>query len=157
MDNSRPSERKKYYINVCRPLIAVPGCDRRASVCQMEYQHDHVSSLSIPAGLPSEWGKGGVCRISTWILASLCKMILCVSVMLAYSLWNGRPPVHLFKEQSFNKHTMFDMHDSLSCDVEVDKLHLFCVNCCGLRNCQDCFRNRLLSWIFYLASFWLDL
>uniref|UniRef100_A0A8C4P4C4 Insulin like growth factor 2 receptor n=1 Tax=Dromaius novaehollandiae TaxID=8790 RepID=A0A8C4P4C4_DRONO len=43
MDNSRPSERKKYYINVCRPLIAVPGCDRRASVCQMEYQHDHDS------------------------------------------------------------------------------------------------------------------
>ncbi|KAM9656105.1 cation-independent mannose-6-phosphate receptor isoform 1-T1 [Morphnus guianensis] len=43
MDNSRPSERKKYYINVCRPLIAVPGCDRRASVCQMEYRHDHVS------------------------------------------------------------------------------------------------------------------
>uniref|UniRef100_A0A8B9QJA1 Insulin like growth factor 2 receptor n=1 Tax=Apteryx owenii TaxID=8824 RepID=A0A8B9QJA1_APTOW len=45
MDNSKPGERKKYYINVCRPLIAVPGCDRRASVCQMEYQHDHVSSL----------------------------------------------------------------------------------------------------------------
>uniref|UniRef100_A0A8B9SD20 Insulin like growth factor 2 receptor n=1 Tax=Apteryx owenii TaxID=8824 RepID=A0A8B9SD20_APTOW len=43
MDNSKPGERKKYYINVCRPLIAVPGCDRRASVCQMEYQHDHDS------------------------------------------------------------------------------------------------------------------
>ncbi|XP_065487218.1 cation-independent mannose-6-phosphate receptor [Caloenas nicobarica] len=43
MDNSRASERKKYYINVCRPLLAVPGCDRRASVCQMEYRHDHVS------------------------------------------------------------------------------------------------------------------
>ncbi|NWU92230.1 MPRI protein, partial [Upupa epops] len=42
MDNSRPGERKKYYINVCRPLIAVPGCDRRASVCQMEYQHGQV-------------------------------------------------------------------------------------------------------------------
>ncbi|XP_051469304.1 cation-independent mannose-6-phosphate receptor isoform X1 [Apus apus] len=43
MDNSSPGERKKYYINVCRPLIAVPGCDRRASVCQMEYRRDHVS------------------------------------------------------------------------------------------------------------------
>uniref|UniRef100_A0A8B9CPG0 Insulin like growth factor 2 receptor n=1 Tax=Anser brachyrhynchus TaxID=132585 RepID=A0A8B9CPG0_9AVES len=43
MDNSRPSERKKYYINVCRPLLAVPGCDRRASVCQVEYQHDRDS------------------------------------------------------------------------------------------------------------------
>lgn len=49
MDNSGPSERKKYYINVCRPLLAVPGCDRRASVCQMEYRHDQVSSLSVPA------------------------------------------------------------------------------------------------------------
>lgn len=49
MDNSRPSERKKYYINVCRPLLAVPGCDRRASVCQMEYRHDHVSSVFVPA------------------------------------------------------------------------------------------------------------
>ncbi|XP_062345985.1 cation-independent mannose-6-phosphate receptor [Cinclus cinclus] len=51
MDNSRPSERKKYYINVCRPLIAVPGCDRRASVCQMEYRHvsgsfSEVTSIS---------------------------------------------------------------------------------------------------------------
>ncbi|XP_064014257.1 cation-independent mannose-6-phosphate receptor [Pogoniulus pusillus] len=43
MDNSRLSERKKYYINVCRPLIPVPGCDRRASVCQMKYQYDHGS------------------------------------------------------------------------------------------------------------------
>ncbi|NWJ02858.1 MPRI protein, partial [Crypturellus undulatus] len=43
VDNSRPGERKKYYINVCRPLVAVPGCDRRASVCQVEYQHDHDS------------------------------------------------------------------------------------------------------------------
>lgn len=51
MDNSRPSERKKYYINVCRPLIAVPGCDRRASVCQMEYRFDSVSTLPIPAQL----------------------------------------------------------------------------------------------------------
>ncbi|XP_062428306.1 cation-independent mannose-6-phosphate receptor isoform X2 [Rhea pennata] len=47
MDNSRPSERKKYYINVCRPLIAVPGCDRRASVCQMEYQLDHDSFFEV--------------------------------------------------------------------------------------------------------------
>lgn len=48
MDNSRPSERKKYYINVCRPLIAVPGCDRRASVCQMKYEQVSVSTLSSP-------------------------------------------------------------------------------------------------------------
>ncbi|OXB70385.1 UNVERIFIED_CONTAM: hypothetical protein H355_002798, partial [Colinus virginianus] len=47
MDNSEPNERKKYYINVCRPLLAVPGCDRRASVCQMEYRHDHGSYYEV--------------------------------------------------------------------------------------------------------------
>uniref|UniRef100_A0A8C3PZL1 Insulin like growth factor 2 receptor n=1 Tax=Chrysolophus pictus TaxID=9089 RepID=A0A8C3PZL1_CHRPC len=47
MDNSGPNERKKYYINVCRPLLAVPGCDRRASVCQMEYRHDHDSYYEV--------------------------------------------------------------------------------------------------------------
>uniref|UniRef100_A0A8C5X5C4 Insulin like growth factor 2 receptor n=1 Tax=Malurus cyaneus samueli TaxID=2593467 RepID=A0A8C5X5C4_9PASS len=51
MDSSRPNEHKKYYINVCRPLIAVPGCDRRASVCQMKYKpvsdsYSEVTSIS---------------------------------------------------------------------------------------------------------------
>lgn len=30
-------KRRKYYINVCRSLIPVTGCDPFASVCQMEY------------------------------------------------------------------------------------------------------------------------
>ncbi|XP_041951218.1 cation-independent mannose-6-phosphate receptor-like isoform X1 [Alosa sapidissima] len=30
--------RRKYYINVCRPLRGVPGCDRAASVCEMTYE-----------------------------------------------------------------------------------------------------------------------
>uniref|UniRef100_A0A8C7K5E3 Insulin-like growth factor 2 receptor n=1 Tax=Oncorhynchus kisutch TaxID=8019 RepID=A0A8C7K5E3_ONCKI len=38
MDLSDPNNLRKYYINVCRPLNAVQGCDRRASVCQMKYQ-----------------------------------------------------------------------------------------------------------------------
>uniref|UniRef100_A0A8C8S5J2 Insulin like growth factor 2 receptor n=1 Tax=Pelusios castaneus TaxID=367368 RepID=A0A8C8S5J2_9SAUR len=47
MDNSEPNERKKYYINVCRPLIPVPGCDRYASGCQMKYEKDHDSFSEI--------------------------------------------------------------------------------------------------------------
>ncbi|CAM5101789.1 unnamed protein product [Eretmochelys imbricata] len=43
MDNSEPNEHKKYYINVCRPLVPVPGCDRYASGCQMKYEKDHDS------------------------------------------------------------------------------------------------------------------
>ncbi|XP_078412852.1 cation-independent mannose-6-phosphate receptor [Cetorhinus maximus] len=34
------SNHKKYYINVCRPLNLVPGCDRYAAVCQMHYERD---------------------------------------------------------------------------------------------------------------------
>ncbi|XP_059504404.1 cation-independent mannose-6-phosphate receptor isoform X2 [Stegostoma tigrinum] len=34
------SNHKKYYINVCRPLNPVPGCDRYAAVCQMQYERD---------------------------------------------------------------------------------------------------------------------
>ncbi|KAM3833852.1 cation-independent mannose-6-phosphate receptor [Diretmus argenteus] len=37
MDLSDPNNLRKYYINVCRPISAVKGCDRRASVCQMKY------------------------------------------------------------------------------------------------------------------------
>ncbi|XP_060687644.1 cation-independent mannose-6-phosphate receptor isoform X3 [Hemiscyllium ocellatum] len=34
------SNHKKYYINVCRPLNPIPGCDRNAGVCLMEYERD---------------------------------------------------------------------------------------------------------------------
>ncbi|XP_067900725.1 cation-independent mannose-6-phosphate receptor [Heterodontus francisci] len=34
------SNHKKYYINVCRPLNPVQGCDRYAAVCQMQYERD---------------------------------------------------------------------------------------------------------------------
>ncbi|XP_076026629.1 cation-independent mannose-6-phosphate receptor [Genypterus blacodes] len=37
MDHS--DSKRKYYINICRPLSAVPGCDRQASVCQMKYSY----------------------------------------------------------------------------------------------------------------------
>ncbi|KAG7509424.1 cation-independent mannose-6-phosphate receptor [Solea senegalensis] len=37
MDLSDTTNLRKYYINVCRPISAVPGCDRHASVCQMKY------------------------------------------------------------------------------------------------------------------------
>ncbi|XP_060061207.1 cation-independent mannose-6-phosphate receptor isoform X2 [Erinaceus europaeus] len=34
---------RKYYINVCRPLNPVPGCDRYAAACQMRYQIEEDS------------------------------------------------------------------------------------------------------------------
>ncbi|XP_054616857.1 cation-independent mannose-6-phosphate receptor [Dunckerocampus dactyliophorus] len=37
MDLSDTTSLKKYYINICRPINAVTGCDRHASVCQMQY------------------------------------------------------------------------------------------------------------------------
>ncbi|XP_029452555.1 cation-independent mannose-6-phosphate receptor isoform X2 [Rhinatrema bivittatum] len=39
MDTST-DQRKKYYLNVCRPLNPVPGCDRYSSACQMMYGKD---------------------------------------------------------------------------------------------------------------------
>lgn len=52
MDLSDPNNLRKYYINVCRPLNAVQGCDRQASVCQIKYQHQHVSvrAVGYPVG-----------------------------------------------------------------------------------------------------------
>ncbi|GAB1300523.1 Cation-independent mannose-6-phosphate receptor [Apodemus speciosus] len=44
MENSREYiTRRKYYLNVCRPLNPVPGCDRYASVCQMKYENSQGS------------------------------------------------------------------------------------------------------------------
>ncbi|XP_051500970.1 cation-independent mannose-6-phosphate receptor-like [Myxocyprinus asiaticus] len=40
MQTSDTSGPRKYYISVCRPLKPVPGCDRRASVCEMKYDTD---------------------------------------------------------------------------------------------------------------------
>ncbi|XP_049613817.1 cation-independent mannose-6-phosphate receptor isoform X2 [Syngnathus scovelli] len=37
MDLSNTGNLRKYYINICRPINAVMGCDRHASVCQMKY------------------------------------------------------------------------------------------------------------------------
>lgn len=46
MDLSDTLNLKKYYINICRPINAVPGCDRHASVCQMKYTSDQVCNSS---------------------------------------------------------------------------------------------------------------
>uniref|UniRef100_A0A8C1XXP6 Insulin-like growth factor 2 receptor n=1 Tax=Cyprinus carpio TaxID=7962 RepID=A0A8C1XXP6_CYPCA len=43
IQNSDPSGLRKYYINICRPLKAVPGCDGRASVCEVKFETDKVS------------------------------------------------------------------------------------------------------------------
>ncbi|KAL7888463.1 hypothetical protein AOLI_G00034370 [Acnodon oligacanthus] len=47
MDLSDPRNRRKYYINVCRPLRPVPGCDRLASVCEMKYEGVQVEKVSV--------------------------------------------------------------------------------------------------------------
>ncbi|XP_038598480.1 LOW QUALITY PROTEIN: cation-independent mannose-6-phosphate receptor [Tachyglossus aculeatus] len=73
-----PSRWKKYYINVCRPLNPVPGCDRNASACQMTYTKDHdvatevvsISNLGVAKQGPTiestgtlllEYGNGTAC------------------------------------------------------------------------------------------------
>lgn len=45
MDLSDTLNLKKYYINICRPINPVPGCDRHASVCQMKYTSDQVCDV----------------------------------------------------------------------------------------------------------------
>ncbi|KAM3602400.1 uncharacterized protein V6R79_003255 [Siganus canaliculatus] len=47
MDLSDTTSRKKYYINICRPISAVPGCDRHASVCQIKYITDQGSPKEV--------------------------------------------------------------------------------------------------------------
>ncbi|KAF7462368.1 cation-independent mannose-6-phosphate receptor [Marmota monax] len=48
MDNSGEHVTwRKYYINVCRPLNPVPGCDRYTSACQMKYEKDQGSFTEV--------------------------------------------------------------------------------------------------------------
>ena len=50
LDDSDPSNRRKYYINVCRPLAPVygltsaTGCDLTAAVCQTVFEEEKVIS-----------------------------------------------------------------------------------------------------------------
>ncbi|XP_053769591.1 cation-independent mannose-6-phosphate receptor [Desmodus rotundus] len=72
---------RKYYINVCRPLSPVPGCDRYASACQMKYENNQgsfsevvsVSNLGVAKTGPSveesgslllEYVNGSACTTS---------------------------------------------------------------------------------------------
>uniref|UniRef100_A0A670YH54 Insulin like growth factor 2 receptor n=1 Tax=Pseudonaja textilis TaxID=8673 RepID=A0A670YH54_PSETE len=47
MDNSGENVHKKYYINVCRPLNPIPGCDRRASICEMTFKRGESVSINL--------------------------------------------------------------------------------------------------------------
>nr|XP_020473896.1 cation-independent mannose-6-phosphate receptor isoform X2 [Monopterus albus] len=49
MDLSDTMNRKKYYINICRPINPVMGCDRHASVCQMKYIYEQGSLKEVVA------------------------------------------------------------------------------------------------------------
>lgn len=55
LDSAGPhSTWRKYYINVCRPLNPVPGCDRYASACQMKYESHQVGLPPAPCDLVVE-------------------------------------------------------------------------------------------------------
>ncbi|XP_016329709.1 cation-independent mannose-6-phosphate receptor-like [Sinocyclocheilus anshuiensis] len=79
MHTSDPSGPRKYYINICRPLKAVSGCDRKASVCEVKFEVDkeglsekvEVSNLGIAMKGPViveenqlmlEYTNGSVCQ-----------------------------------------------------------------------------------------------
>uniref|UniRef100_A0A8C2E6T2 Insulin-like growth factor 2 receptor n=1 Tax=Cyprinus carpio TaxID=7962 RepID=A0A8C2E6T2_CYPCA len=76
IQNSDPSGLRKYYINICRPLKAVPGCDGRASVCEVKFEEGRsekveVSNLGIAKKGPViveenqlmlEYTNGSVCQ-----------------------------------------------------------------------------------------------
>ncbi|XP_040919977.1 cation-independent mannose-6-phosphate receptor isoform X2 [Toxotes jaculatrix] len=47
MDLSDSMNKKKYYINICRPISPVPHCDRHASVCQMTYISEQGSPKEV--------------------------------------------------------------------------------------------------------------
>ncbi|XP_074540826.1 cation-independent mannose-6-phosphate receptor [Halichoeres trimaculatus] len=47
MDMTDTQNLKKYYINICRPINAVPGCDRHASVCQTKYTSGQSSPTEV--------------------------------------------------------------------------------------------------------------
>ncbi|XP_044616685.2 cation-independent mannose-6-phosphate receptor [Equus asinus] len=82
MDNAgERSTWRKYYINVCRPLKPVPGCDRYASACQMRYDNRQgtfseavsISNLGVAKTGPTvedsgslllEYVNGSVCTTS---------------------------------------------------------------------------------------------
>nr|XP_014346456.1 PREDICTED: cation-independent mannose-6-phosphate receptor [Latimeria chalumnae] len=68
MDRSQPGSMKKYYINICRPLNPVSGCDQYASVCQMTYVTESdiiiekvtISNLGIARSRPKIEGDGSI-------------------------------------------------------------------------------------------------
>lgn len=77
MDNAgEHSTWRKYYINVCRPLNPVPGCDRYTSACQMKYENNQVSLLPLSScaayGAHTLLGGGGYFGIprskQAWLL-----------------------------------------------------------------------------------------
>ncbi|MED6263286.1 hypothetical protein CHARACLAT_003033 [Characodon lateralis] len=68
---------KKYYINICRPIIPVQGCDRDASVCEMKYIIDKA--------LPLLDEKRGHIRLGDRSARLLCRELLWDSLLLQAS------------------------------------------------------------------------
>ncbi|XP_034964504.2 cation-independent mannose-6-phosphate receptor isoform X1 [Zootoca vivipara] len=75
VDNSEHGPRKIYYINVCRPLNPISGCDRRASVCEMTYNkigslEVSISNLGVAKQEPVVEGPGKI--LLNYTSGSLC-------------------------------------------------------------------------------------
>ncbi|XP_071800837.1 cation-independent mannose-6-phosphate receptor-like [Asterias amurensis] len=75
VDDSDPhGDRKKYYINVCRPINPVKGCGAFAGVCQTEFNNDEESvvlaSMGVPKSQPEIESEGHI--LLTYVNGSVC-------------------------------------------------------------------------------------
>uniref|UniRef100_A0A8C5SQA2 Insulin like growth factor 2 receptor n=1 Tax=Laticauda laticaudata TaxID=8630 RepID=A0A8C5SQA2_LATLA len=72
MDNSGENVHKKYYINVCRPLNPIPGCDRRASICEMTFKRGESVSINLGIARQSPIFEGPGRILLNYTGGSLC-------------------------------------------------------------------------------------
>ncbi|XP_038048004.1 cation-independent mannose-6-phosphate receptor-like [Patiria miniata] len=75
VDDSDPQgNRKKYYINVCRPVNPVKGCGAFAGACQTEFNNNQevlsISSLGVPKSKPVIESQGHL--LLTYVNGSAC-------------------------------------------------------------------------------------
>ncbi|CAH2252953.1 cation-independent mannose-6-phosphate receptor [Pelobates cultripes] len=106
MDSST-NKPKKYYINVCRSLLPVPGCDHFASACLMEYKSDGDSSHEAAAisnlGVVS---KGPVIEDSGRILLEYVNGSACINGQGENTFYTTR--IHLIcKEKAISSSPKF--------------------------------------------------
>ncbi|XP_078698219.1 cation-independent mannose-6-phosphate receptor-like isoform X2 [Branchiostoma floridae x Branchiostoma belcheri] len=63
LDDSDPNNKKKYYINVCRPINPVSGCDTYAAVCQTSFANGEeavtLPNMGMAESRPTIEGQAG--------------------------------------------------------------------------------------------------